>query len=1633
MAELTSNILDNFSDFLYSPKPGGTTDIFSDTDKVLIQKKINEGINVDATYNFLEITIQKSEEIQTQIRGMIKDIEKKPVKSLTNSQNFFKNSFPFGEVEINTNESLNKLKSIENTTFDQMKISSNAFARLCKMLLPKIYKDQDSDILMDIFGSISDYSVINLNSNGMMSISSLFKLFDEFYMNYNTTKSGISGVKTYLPNKTGIDKQKFFNRFLEVSSMQLRNREVFDDKSFKSTIDDIFEFNPDLWYADFRLDEEFDKNRVYSLSDSYAAFFRAPGLDTTTSSGSSFTLGTELKNFDEYGAYNRITNTTPYLNKNFCLLFQENSNGNILDNYKLPKKFDYSINSELLNLLYNSSNFTHTSIQTDQSFIYPSFIIPQSTPKYFQTAEITQQFFNQNGGSKKKLKGGTSNNLLDTNSLPNLKAKRSPRNFNPIIFEKSVRRFYNERGRYIEKDLNTLISKMMSLKKLPIFYHDLKQELGNPKINYEEIRFIFHLSSVYTTYKKLLIHFLQNIMICYNHYSTIVIPSFIKDSKNVSNSVMSIPSRIEILIKYIRTMISKLNINLLETGKKIDIRDLFCGFKITNVGIGQTNIPNILEDKYFKDYCLLGIMPNIFKQFIQIFCLENKIYFGGIPFTLSIEAFNKNIQTCYKFFLQYRYLSNGNLIELLKVLKNQNQQKPTKQEYDTIVAIVKQEFDEIMLSVRSLNPMEQNRMIVQKTIEFGIKHFIKTLNSIQIKKSRNNVTKSTSRLSKPTSNKTSSNNSNFSINTHKIGEFKQKIYNFLYKLKDNNLVDQNLYLFLYGQLFQFIYRIDEVMNYNEKMTPQEFKIKFESLGIDLEMTDGDIQQKAKQITSILTDPVKSLKLKSRFFGLFTPKEALTNNAKRLLPSSFDSDALKPHWWVDIEKQYLKFSGNRRLFVIAIEPSINLGKLSKLNIWLIDVFATVQSQMKPITRNYVKTFEEVGENGIVKKEYYGDNQMIMLNPYFRIMREFKGELQKFVTKDPTWWKDISGKKKTFFRNLFQSKNKAARLQKSEFGRLLADYLGIRKKDKNGEEGFKNSEILTRLIQGKLDSYVESNNGSTKLKFSLLMGYDEAQLNEIIRRQLETMSKEKRYSKEAKSYDDWQLYLIESKDYSSIEAFRMWAFNLLMSKPWIFNQEQISGKYNIVPISNFSKMQVPFKNFFVKIGDFGISSVLLDFFKLITEETFKNSKNIRSIKEKRLFIPQVDLSELEIPRNSKNLNLVEGINRNFVNNVNKSLQQSTALAPPNLYTIATLPMRQHPQLHYPSKFQSVLSPVSSSPPQPFSPSFPPPQSHSQSFPPLLPPQSSSVSLSSRVFPSPSLAFSVPSSNPQQNNICHQTYSSPLSQFLYNFGINKQNNNFYRGFSVDPTNFANNIPTCIFSFKDDNNIIILEIAICIAPANNYSYYCRINNIGNYLDLIYENQNTLKCAQYEIKIFLSEQLILKDNEVLSLNNGQKFFWEKPPVGKKVNNNSKIKPEGFSNWVNYCKDQVSNNNYLLKYDPSQIPATQEKIVLQFLDKNNAILIQISILNGKYILYYSKATGAVKQFEIKKEDKTFTPTYFVKWRPFGSSRANTNTVTIEFNQDPNNLITKKTDPYKEEKLVNNGNGYEFREIGIFNA
>jgi uncharacterized protein YjfI (DUF2170 family) len=570
--------------------------------------------------------------------------------------------------------------------------------------------------------------------------------------------------------------------------------------------------------------------------------------------------------------------------------------------------------------------------------------------------------------------------------------------------------------------------------------------------------------------------------------------------------------------------------------------------------------------------------------------------------------------------------------------------------------------------------MDKYKIIIMQTIAFGIKSYLTILRNIFSNLS--SPSKSTSRIVLTKKNSFIDSTENM----RKVGEFKQYIYKFIQQLKKAEY-DQNLYLFLYGQLFQYIYRIDELINDKISMTPEQFKEKIISFGIDFNMSDSDIEIKSKQIMEILTDKKKSIRLKERFFGLFKPKEEkLKNNAKKIITTSYDPEALKAHWWVNIERKYLKISGNRKLFVIAIQPVISAGKFSKLNVWLIDVFATAQSSTKPTLRNMgIKTFEQVDKNGVVIKEYYGDNNLIMLNPWMRTMREFKGDFQKWSTKNTKWWgEDPSGWKKSL-QTFFQNKSK--KLQKSEIGSLFAEYLGIRKQKDDG--GFKNSELIMRLIQGKLDSYVQNNNNnnrSSKIKPAILMGYDEDQLIRILITHLGAMKRKNRFAKNANSYNDWQLYLIQEKDYSSVESFRMWAFNLLMSKPWVFNEENMKNKYSI-PLSNFSKMQVPFKNFFIKTGDFGISSDLLTFFKLITDEKFKEIKNLNSnkknwvamLKENKNFITQTELSELEMPRNNMEIGINNGVSKVFTrieknnnraaNTRNSTVPASSSVVVPN----------------------------------------------------------------------------------------------------------------------------------------------------------------------------------------------------------------------------------------------------------------------------------------------------------------------------------------------------------------------------------
>ena len=175
------SLLENFADFCYSPQPGGTTDIFADKNRVIIQKKLDELGDTAKKEKLLTDEIKNSDYLEKEIKGMIGKINN---PDPTNDK--FRNRFPYGETNIvQANPTLTNLDSITKTTINDMNESGIAFARLCKMLFPKIYNDMDENILSDIFGSIADYPIVNKKSCGMMSIQNLFELFHTFYIDQN--------------------------------------------------------------------------------------------------------------------------------------------------------------------------------------------------------------------------------------------------------------------------------------------------------------------------------------------------------------------------------------------------------------------------------------------------------------------------------------------------------------------------------------------------------------------------------------------------------------------------------------------------------------------------------------------------------------------------------------------------------------------------------------------------------------------------------------------------------------------------------------------------------------------------------------------------------------------------------------------------------------------------------------------------------------------------------------------------------------------------------------------------------------------------------------------------------------------------------------------------------------------------------------------------------------------------------------------------------------------------------------------------------------------------------------------------------------------------------------------------------
>lgn len=215
-------------------------------------------------------------------------------------------------------------------------------------------------------------------------------------------------------------------------------------------------------------------------------------------------------------------------------------------------------------------------------------------------------------------------------------------------------------------------------------------------------------------------------------------------------------------------------------------------------------------------------------------------------------------------FLRYRIFTCKNLVEQLKLfdVEIKEQQSPT--DIKDIMDSINTEIERIFTEARPLpNLMDKYRKYIELIISFGMKRFIDLLKELIA-----NLSSTGSRRNNNSNKQTIDSPENFKL----IGKFKQEIYYFMQKLQDKSL-PENLYLFLFGKLFNFIYRLDDIIRFKTEIS-EKF---IETFGINLKWTDYDIKKWAISTTRTLTTPEMQKVVKTRWLAL---KEVSNNAASK---------------------------------------------------------------------------------------------------------------------------------------------------------------------------------------------------------------------------------------------------------------------------------------------------------------------------------------------------------------------------------------------------------------------------------------------------------------------------------------------------------------------------------------------------------------------------------------------------------------------------------------------------------------------------------------------------------------------------------------------------------------------------------
>jgi hypothetical protein len=858
------------------------------------------------------------------------------------------------------------------------------------------------------------------------------------------------------------------------------------------------------------------------------------------------------------------------------------------------------------------------------------------------------------GGSSKKnkMKGGSVQNLFDTTQSPSVIFDRPLKNYDKDSFFECVKKL---RGlatlKQITDNLNRLLTNLIGSSSIiyPVVYTaGYRDSEGKPQnlgviqinndesdlgLNYQQIRFLFLFSSIFTTFIQLFNRFFTFLSKTY----TLIIEYYEKSQKQSSakNRNQNTAYWFNQISKFqnLRDIINRI-VNILQFSIMTkDEKDKFFGFNLKfyelflNKNTNNNNRGAI--DTQFKLYKAvidlvcnglieietggtkkLSLKPNIFFKSLQQFGKLFQIDFGGIPLISDKAQIQNSIIESYKYFVRYLFACQKSFIDYAKYHNSEKNEKVKKNVIEDIEANVTHEIEELKSTT---NIIDKCKIILKKVLE----KFISKLHEIHRIYSRykNN--------SSPESRGINNSNSKNKELKKKLGEFKiyiaimeKSLQKLLFPLS-NTLDTQTLELFMMGRFNNFSALLEYVI-FNIKS--KKINELLYQMGIQIDFDKSNHKEDIDKLFALL---------ENIFFKF---KRDVSKDYKILLQNSgfyYRNPSFENiEWWVQIMDNFRDRDSGKRLFILGTLRRFGIKSSNKIGVddpVLMDVesCALVPVAEEIPTKKFLDIDYTVDKSGKITEMRYqpAKNTIINLTPFLRYIREGYAKFKKQTSSREDRGRIMKALIKTFeFRNT------------------------------NGKNSTPLSTIgnIIRLLKGKL-----KNNEGVEIKPVILQAANPKQLAEIIRsRILDKRTANIEYSSN-KSRMDYQLIRVDKNDLKDSSLFRKFLSRVLFSPPESYYSPEVALEFNL-----FNLFQVGLSSKYFTTS-FGKGSLVIDFFNALLPDdldsiigNFKtkmnSSRNQNSkiatlkeyaleIAEKMKLINQQELQKLLIEREVKYVNV------------------------------------------------------------------------------------------------------------------------------------------------------------------------------------------------------------------------------------------------------------------------------------------------------------------------------------------------------------------------------------------------------------